>query len=114
MDYIFWEHDRLSDEKEGIKFEVIGKQLKQTKKKKMAKQSPGFSTKMYKKQVEKATDKFKDNTKVVKLTGIQSKDQRSSNEYNTRVGVVKPKPRSVTYGASKGNKGTTVYKKGKV
>jgi len=74
---------------------------------------PGFDVKSYSKQTDKAANKFKRNSKVIKLSGIQDKDQRSSNEYNTRVSTVKPKPMSMTYGASKGNKGTTIYTKGK-
>ena len=75
--------------------------------------TPGFNVKTYSKQVGKATDKFKRNSKVIKLSGIQGKDQRSSNEYNTRVMKGKSKPMSMTYGASKDNKGITIYKKGK-
>ncbi len=74
---------------------------------------PGFDTKSYSKQIGKATGKFKRNSKVIKLSGIQDKDQRSSNEYNTRVSTVKLKPMGMTYGGSKGNKGVTIYRKGK-
>jgi len=61
-----------------------------------------------------AVNKFKDNSKVVKISAIQDKDQRSSNTYTTRVltGANK-KPMAITYGVSKGNAGATVYKKGK-
>lgn len=77
------------------------------------KQSPGFSTKAYSRQVEKITDNYKKNTRVVKYPAIQDSDQRSSQEFNTRVSTVKHAPKSMTYGASKNGKGTTVYKKGK-
>lgn len=56
---------------------------------------------------------YQSKTKVVKTSGIQSKDQRSSSEYNTRVYKGANKPMSMTYGASKSGKGTTIYKKGK-
>jgi hypothetical protein len=75
---------------------------------------PGFDTKTYSKQANKAVNKFKRNSKVIKLSGIQDKDQRSSNEYTTRVLTGKRlKPMNATFGASKGNKGVTIYKKGK-
>ena len=71
---------------------------------------PGFDAKTYSKQTTKAVNKFKNNSKVVKLTGIQAKDQRSSNEYTTRVLTGnRLKPKSMTYGV----KNTTIYKKGK-
>ena len=31
MNYIFWDHDKMPDEKPGIKFELLGKQIKQNK-----------------------------------------------------------------------------------
>ena len=37
MDYIFWDHDKMPDEKPGIKFELLGKQIKQTNKMKKTK-----------------------------------------------------------------------------
>jgi len=79
----------------------------------MSKPSPGFSAKVYSKESTKRGNDFKRNSKVIKLSGIQGKDQRSSNEYNTRVSTVKLKPMGATYGGSKGNKGVTIYRKGK-
>ena len=79
----------------------------------MSKPSPGFSAKAYSKESTKRGNDFKRNSKIIKLSGIQSKDQRGSNEYNTRVSTVKLKPREMTYGASKGNKGVTIYRKGR-
>jgi hypothetical protein len=78
-----------------------------------SKPSPGFDVKSYNKQTTKAGKDFKRNSKVIKLSGIQGKDQRGSNEYTTRVSTVKLKPREMTYGGSKGNKGVTIYRKGK-
>jgi hypothetical protein len=75
--------------------------------------SPGFSVKSYAKATTKAGKKFQRNSKVIKLSGIQSKDQRSSGEYTTRVSTVKHKPMGMTYGGTKKGKGTTIYKKGK-
>jgi len=75
--------------------------------------SPGFDTKTYAKKIGKATSNFKRHSKVIKLSGIQDKDQRSSNEYSTRVMTGKSKPMSMTYGGSKKGKGVTIYKKGK-
>jgi len=79
-----------------------------------SKPAPGFNVKSYNKQSVKSGNDFKRNSKVIKLSGIQDADQRSSNEYNKRVSTVKPKPMSMTYGGSKGNKGVTIYRKGKV
>ncbi len=75
--------------------------------------SPGFNTKDYAKKVNKAVGNFKRHSKVIKLSGIQGKDQRGSNEYTKRVMTGTNKPMSMTYGASKNNKGTTIYKVGK-
>jgi len=75
--------------------------------------NPGFDVKTYSKQTTKAGKDFKRHSKVIKLSGIQDADQRSSNEYNKRVSTVKPKPMGMTYGGSKGNKGVTIYRKGK-
>jgi hypothetical protein len=111
MDYIFWDHDRMSEENSGT--DNANKQLKQ-KTRKMAKQPPkGFDTRMYTKAANKAASTYRKNSKEVPLSGIQAKDQRSSMDYSTRVPKSSHKPMSVTYGATKNNKGTTVYKVGK-
>jgi len=77
------------------------------------KPTPGFDVKAYAKTTTKAGKDFQRKSKVIKLSGIQGKDQRSSNEYNKRVSTERLKPMSVTLGASKDNKGITIYKKGK-
>ena len=71
---------------------------------------PGFDAKTYSKQTTKAVNNFKRNSKVIKLSGTQAKDQRSSNEWTTRVLTGKRlKPKSMTYGV----KNSTIYRKGK-
>jgi hypothetical protein len=74
---------------------------------------PGYDAKVYAKQSTKAGKKFQRNSKVIKLSGIQDSDQRSSNDYYTRVSTVKPKPMSMTYGGSKKGKGVTIIRKGR-
>lgn len=74
----------------------------------------GFNPKKYSSQTTKIGKNYQRKTKPVKQSGIQSKDQRSSNDYNTRVYKGTNKPMSMTYGASKSGKGTTIYKKGKI
>jgi len=79
------------------------------------KPSPGFDVNAYHKATTKTGKDFQRKSKVIKLSGIQGKDQRGSNEYTTRVSTVKQKPMSMTYGGStKGGKGTTIYKKVKL
>ena len=75
----------------------------------------GFSAKKQQAVTSKIGKQYQKKTKVVKTHGIQEKDQRSSNEYNTRVYKETPKKAmAMTYGATnKAGKGTTVYKKGK-
>lgn len=71
----------------------------------------GFNAKKHAAKTAKITKDYRKKTKVVKESGIQSKDQRSSNEYNSRVYKGENKPMAMTYGASKSGKGATVYKK---
>jgi hypothetical protein len=79
------------------------------------KPSPGgFNANAYNKQSIKAGNKIKRNTKVIKLSGISSGDQRASGEYTARVSTKKLKPMSMTYGSNKGSKGTTIYRRGKI
>jgi len=71
----------------------------------------GFNPKKYASKTTKIGKDYQKKTKVVKESGIQSKDQRSSQEYNSRVYKGSNKPMAMTYGASKSGKGTTIYKK---
>jgi hypothetical protein len=72
----------------------------------------GFNPKKYASQTTKIGKNYQKKTKSVSQSGIQSKDQRSSNDYNTRVHKGNNKPMSMTYGSTdKAGRGTTVYKK---
>jgi hypothetical protein len=117
MEYIFWEHDDMSDKKSGMNMDKSIKQTNKQTKTIMATPKPpqkGFDTRSYSRATKAAVKDFKNSTKVVKISAIQDKDQRSSNEYNKRVPIGgKNSAKSMTYGTSKNNKGTTTYTKGK-
>lgn len=76
--------------------------------------STGFNASAYAKQSTKAGKKFQRTSIITKYPAIQSKDRRSSHEWTSRVKKGNYKPKSITLGGSKGNKGVTIYKKGKV
>lgn len=72
----------------------------------------GFNPKKYKRHTAKAVRNFKSNSTVVKHNAMQEKDGRSSSEWTTRVmKPTKSKPKSMTYGGTKGGKGATIYVK---
>ena len=71
----------------------------------------GFDVNSFAKTVSKLGKDFQRKSKPVNQSGIQSEDQRSSNNYVARAAYTNSKPKDMTYGGSKANKGTTIYKK---